>query len=209
MPYAAVAFAPSEVSAYCRARLPKLAQRGRQWRGACPLHQGKRFSFSVNPETGCWYCFAECGRGGDLLALEMALTGADFRSALAAVCAIVGRPMPERARMTRGEWHAAQEAQKREQQDALEALYSADAAAMMAESILEELDPWNKERAVHTRLIEGLRKDARAVYRDWRHRDPPMASALVEAGRRLDLRLQTRLLHFVQKMAVEDQGNAA
>ena len=110
-----VAFTLGEIFTYYAARVPRLKQKGRQWRGACPVHQGKRFSFSVDPQSGCWYCFAECGRGGSLIDFEMATTGTDFKTALEAVHAIVGRPMPPRARMTREEWRTAKEGQEREE----------------------------------------------------------------------------------------------
>jgi putative DNA primase/helicase len=44
----------------------------------------------MNIETGLWICHA-CGRSGDLIQIERELTGADFKSALAEVCRIVGR----------------------------------------------------------------------------------------------------------------------
>ena len=74
-------FGPSEVSAYYAARAPKLQQRGRDWRGHCLIHNGTTDSFSVNAETGMWYCHSQCGRGGDIIELEMALTGANFKTA--------------------------------------------------------------------------------------------------------------------------------
>jgi 5S rRNA maturation endonuclease (ribonuclease M5) len=35
----------------------------------------------VNVETGEWFCHSECGRGGDVFALEMALNGLEFKRA--------------------------------------------------------------------------------------------------------------------------------
>ena len=84
-------FSPAEVSAYYRARYPKLRQRGREWRGPCPVHQGKRDSFAVQAETGRAYCHSECARGWDIIALEEILTGADFKTAKEEVFRIVGR----------------------------------------------------------------------------------------------------------------------
>ena len=83
---------PAEVSAYYTERLPKLAQRGREWRGPCPIHGGKDDNFSVNAETGLWCCHSVCGRGGSVYDLEMALTNADFREAANSVRCVVGRP---------------------------------------------------------------------------------------------------------------------
>jgi hypothetical protein len=117
--------------------------------------------------------------------------------------------MPERARMTREEWRAAQDARERERRDRVEVLYFAYAAARLAENVLEKLDTCYRERADHTQLIEDLRNDACAVYRDWRARDPKTTAALVASGRRADWRLQTGLLHLIEEMAQEDDRDAA
>jgi phage/plasmid primase-like uncharacterized protein len=84
-------FSPDEVSRYYEVRVPELSQRGGQFRGPCPIHDGERDSFTVDPETGRWFCHSTCGRGADILALEMKLTGTDFKTAKAEVFQIVGR----------------------------------------------------------------------------------------------------------------------
>lgn len=89
---ARIQFSPSEVSAYYRARLPKIRQSGPEWRGPCPNHRGKRDSFAVDPKTGHAFCHSQCGRGGDIIWLEMELEGTDFPAARDAVFRIVGRP---------------------------------------------------------------------------------------------------------------------
>ena len=73
------------------ARLPNLRGEGTERRGPCPLHKGSRDSFALNAETGLWTCHA-CGRSGDLIQFEQNFTGADFKTALAEVLRIVGRP---------------------------------------------------------------------------------------------------------------------
>jgi putative DNA primase/helicase len=83
---------PLEVSEYYRVRVPHLEQRGSEWRAGCPIHNGKDPNFSVNAETGLWMCHSQCGRGGSIYDLEMALTGADFPDAAREVRRIVGRP---------------------------------------------------------------------------------------------------------------------
>jgi hypothetical protein len=88
-------FTPSEVSAYYAGRVPKLKQAGKEWRGACPIHAGKDDNFAVDPETGRWFCHSACRRGGDILTLEMVLTGADFKTAKAEAFRLVGRMEPE------------------------------------------------------------------------------------------------------------------
>jgi putative DNA primase/helicase len=45
----------------------------------------------VESATGRWHCFSDCARGGDVVELEMALTGADFKTAKAEVYRIIGR----------------------------------------------------------------------------------------------------------------------
>jgi len=83
---------PQEVSAYYAARLPRLQQRGREWRCPCPIHGGKNDNFSVNAGTGLWHCHSQCGRGGSVYDLEMELGGVDFPAAANEVRRIVGRP---------------------------------------------------------------------------------------------------------------------
>jgi putative DNA primase/helicase len=85
---------PSEVSEYYRVRMPRLDQRGNEWRAGCPIHNGKDPNFSVNAETGLWMCHSQCGRGGSVYDLEMALSGAAFHDAAREVRRIVGRPDP-------------------------------------------------------------------------------------------------------------------
>lgn len=77
-------FTEPQIDSYYRTRLPDLDRnRGREWRMHCPIHHGKKRddSFSVNPHNGLWVCHADCGRGGDIYALEMALMECDFRTA--------------------------------------------------------------------------------------------------------------------------------
>ncbi len=84
-------FSPVEAVAYIGSRLPKLRKSGAELRGPCPIHHGKKSSFSINPETGLWSCHSGCQRGGDLIELEKALTGMSFPEARESVCRIVGR----------------------------------------------------------------------------------------------------------------------
>jgi putative DNA primase/helicase len=85
-------FTQHEIRKYYAARAPKVRQRRtREWRGPCPLHNGTDDNFAVDAETGQWFCHSVCGRGGDILTLEQALTGADFNSATLEVFRIVGR----------------------------------------------------------------------------------------------------------------------
>ena len=92
-----ITFTRCEVSRYYEDRAPHLKQeRETEWRGWCNIHEGKNANFTVDPATGRWYCHSACGRGGDIIDLEMALTGADFKTAKAEVFRLVGRIEPER-----------------------------------------------------------------------------------------------------------------
>jgi hypothetical protein len=90
-----ITFSQAEVAAYYRARLPKLSQRGRELRGPCPIHKGKRGNFKVELATGKAYCHSRCRHGWDMIGLEMALTGVDFKTAKAEVFRWAGRIDPE------------------------------------------------------------------------------------------------------------------
>lgn len=91
-----IVFIPTEVSIYYLARFPSLKQRaGTSWRGACPIHRGRNENFVVDPPSGRWYCHSACSRGGDILELEAALTGGDFRTRKAEVFKLVGRTEPQ------------------------------------------------------------------------------------------------------------------
>ena len=87
-----IEFTPVEVAEYYRVRLSTLNQRGAEWRGPCPIHQGTRDSFAVDPKSGRWNCHSTCGRGSDILTLEQELFTPDFKAAKAEVFCIVGRP---------------------------------------------------------------------------------------------------------------------
>lgn len=85
-------FTPSETATYYGVRAPGIRQtRTRQWRGACIIHGGDGPSFAVNSDTGEWYCHSQCRRGGDIILLEQALTGADFPAARDEVFRLIGR----------------------------------------------------------------------------------------------------------------------
>jgi KaiC/GvpD/RAD55 family RecA-like ATPase len=90
-----VEFTASEVAAYCRVRVPGLKKIGAEWRGPCPVHGGKDPNFAVDPQTGMAMCHSRCGRGFDIISLEMALRRVEFVPAKLEVFRIVGRPEPQ------------------------------------------------------------------------------------------------------------------
>jgi putative DNA primase/helicase len=95
-----ITFAPGEVSAYYAARVPDVKPcPAVEWRGPCPIHNGTRDSFAINSETGQWFCHSQCARGGDILDLEMELTGANFKTAKTEVFRIIGREEERKPRI--------------------------------------------------------------------------------------------------------------
>ena len=88
----AVHFSPAEVKTYHAVRVPGLKPAGTELRGPCPIHNGVRDSFAVDPSTGYGYCHSQCKRGWDMIGLEQELTGSGFATARDAVFRIVGRP---------------------------------------------------------------------------------------------------------------------
>jgi uncharacterized protein (DUF927 family)/5S rRNA maturation endonuclease (ribonuclease M5) len=87
-------FTPGEIAMFYRARVPRLKQRGKEWRGPCPVHKGKRDSFAVDAETGRAYCHSECNRGWGLIELEQQLSAVDSKAARANVARLIGDTTP-------------------------------------------------------------------------------------------------------------------
>lgn len=85
------AFTPAEIERYYAACVPGLKEVGAEWRGRCPIHQGTGDNFAVEMDSGRWFCHSQCGRGGDILSLEMELSGTSFPQAKAEVIRMVGR----------------------------------------------------------------------------------------------------------------------
>jgi hypothetical protein len=88
-------FSCSEVRAYYSCFIPAIARsRALKWRGPCPIHSGKRPNLAVNLQTGRWFCFSKCGRGGDMITFEIAMRGGTFRDARDRVFSAAGRVVP-------------------------------------------------------------------------------------------------------------------
>lgn len=194
-----IALSPSEIAVYYSSRVPDLPQRGKRWRGRCPIHRGKGFNFSVDPETGLWRCWSACGRGGDLFALEMAMTGAAWIDAVNEIERIVGRQFLHRPTGREDRRAAAHRA--REQRNLRDAEAWQIATAALAEEMLERLPEAVPERYAPTQLLLQLRRlhgaALLAAYRDWIERDPRLTAGLVFAGARARQRLGDRLARFI------------
>lgn len=59
----------------------RLRKAGRRLVGLCPFHQERTPSFTVDPETGLWYCFG-CKAGGDLFRFVEMIEKVDFQEAV-------------------------------------------------------------------------------------------------------------------------------
>lgn len=106
MPNDAIRFTAAEVGQYYATRVPALKQtQGGEWRGPCPIHQGSDANFTVDRETGQWFCHSQCGRGGDIFDLEAALVGGAFASRQAEIFRLIGRMEPPKpAKPGAGGW---------------------------------------------------------------------------------------------------------
>lgn len=83
-------------ASYFEAQSLKLSgPRGAKWKTtSCVFHSGSD-SMRINTATGAWVCMA-CGeKGGDVLAYEMASTGAEFVDAAKAIGAWVDDGKPQ------------------------------------------------------------------------------------------------------------------
>lgn len=75
----------------------RLQQAGRSLKGLCPFHSEKTPSFTVNKETGLWYCFG-CQEGGNLFQFLMKVENFTFSETVSHLAARVGLEVPARQR---------------------------------------------------------------------------------------------------------------
>lgn len=90
-------------------------QRGRYWRGPCPIHGGDNpTAFSVDTETKGWTCFTHCGSGSAVAYMNGGTTprGRDFVDKVKELAVLAGVPFPERER-TEAEVRRAEERDRR------------------------------------------------------------------------------------------------
>lgn len=195
-----ITFSQVDVAVYYELRVAGLRRRGKRWRGPCPIHHSKHQSSSVDPETGLWRCWSDCASGGDIIALEMVLTGASWRDAVMEVERIFGRVLLSWPASV-AERRALAERRERGRGEMREARFFRIAIASIAQQMLDELPEAEPERFGPTQLLLRLRLAdgiaLRALYRDYLAREPRLAEALVFAGDRAWQRLCARLAHFV------------
>ncbi|MDR2695644.1 MAG: DNA primase, partial [Deltaproteobacteria bacterium] len=70
-------------------RYVELKRNGPRWMAPCPFHQETRPSFSINEESGLFYCFG-CQASGDLFDFYGRINGLDFRECLEQLAAEAG-----------------------------------------------------------------------------------------------------------------------
>ncbi len=87
-------FSKEEIIEYYRLRVKGIKLVAGKLRAPCPVHDGKDLNFSIDSETGRSFCHSSCGRGFDIISLEMELSASDFVKAKAEVFRLIGRPLP-------------------------------------------------------------------------------------------------------------------
>ena len=206
---------PSEVRNYYLERVPWIrSSRGIQWRGPCPLHHStnkKSVSFVINPTNGFWNCKSQCGRGGDIISLEMELTGVNFITALSQIYNILGKPVPERHQLTREEYISFRDTKLAAEKEQSDSDNFAIAAIALAEEVLSVLDSESTERALHTQLITKLHSSPVVVYREWMQRDPQYTRAIVAVGRKRQSRcasLTWKIINALSKLDPSEDSQA-
>ena len=70
-------------------RYLKLEKAGRRYKALCPFHDEKTPSFTVDPDTGLYYCFG-CQAGGDIFNFLMEIEGWSFPEAVRYLAEVTG-----------------------------------------------------------------------------------------------------------------------
>jgi hypothetical protein len=157
-----------------------LKRAGHNWRGPCPLHGGSSFTVSEKEGKPVFYCWSGCDRSAILAELK-------------------ARGLWPESNLTPVQKQDFAKQRARDAADLHDARLFADAAAIITDGLLADLDAWDPDRAPLTALAGALRTETGmlATFRDWRAARPETARALVEAGRRHAERLQVMVSHFV------------
>lgn len=208
-----IELSPAEIALYYSVAVPKFVQRGRQWRGPCPIHQGDGLSFSVDPETGRAYCFSQCGRGWDMPGLHMEVTSLGFRDALQQIGSIIGRdllansPIQSQPRfspplLAEGglfqfglKCHLTDELERHKENlwAALDSSPLCDDAPLFSESVRELTD-------FLAQVEKWSPRDAWEALRDFRTRQPKVAAKLISEA----LQQQAIVADFISAIAAEE-----
>ena len=95
-------------------RYVELKRNGPRWMAPCPFHQETKPSFSINEETGLFYCFG-CHASGDLFDFYGRINGLDFRECLEQLAAEAGIELDMRREGGRASGGGAQQRSERQQ----------------------------------------------------------------------------------------------
>jgi DNA-directed RNA polymerase subunit F len=88
-------FTPEQISKFYAQEVPQMHQGAdsREWKCACPLHDGEDPNFCVNAHSGQWHCFSRCPEGengGDLYRFYELMHKVPFPEAKRAVDEMLG-----------------------------------------------------------------------------------------------------------------------
>ena len=84
----------TDIVAVVSERVPSLKRHGRRFTGLCPFHKEKTPSFSVNQESGLYYCFG-CKESGDAFKFLERIDGMTFVEAVRWLADRAGVPIEE------------------------------------------------------------------------------------------------------------------
>jgi len=99
-------------------RYVELKRNGSRWMAPCPFHQETNPSFSINEETGLFYCFG-CQASGDLFDFYGKINGLDFQECLEQLAIEAGIALNTRQDGSPAEGGAAQRRRRGERQQIL------------------------------------------------------------------------------------------
>ena len=71
-----------------------LKRRGKNLVGLCPFHSEKTPSFTVYPESACFYCFG-CGAGGDVFSFTSLMENLDYIESIKLLAEKSGVALPQ------------------------------------------------------------------------------------------------------------------
>jgi CHC2-type zinc finger protein len=84
-------FSRAEIRVAYESLLPGLITHGKEWRTACPIHNGKNPNLAINSESGFAYCHSRCRKGWDLPRFVSALRSTGFEAAMKELSQLLGR----------------------------------------------------------------------------------------------------------------------
>jgi hypothetical protein len=160
-----------------------------RWTARCPAHQDKTPSLSIREADGrlLVHFHAGCAQSDVVAALK------------------------SRSLWPESDWTPTQKRdfakqRARDEADLNLARSFADAAHILAEQTIEEMSPFDPERAALRRLLAALQTDTGILleFRVWRSAQPKMTRALVAAGRKHQERLEMLVSNYLTVLEDRD-----